>query len=256
MLKAALALGAHVPVFPLGRWSKIPLIPKSQGGNGCLDATRDPRQITEWWSEHPDANIAIATGHSFCVLDIDNWNAEQYAAAKGLPTTVTSSTPHGSHRLYRKPPDMIVGNVAGLLGVTGIDRRGDRGYIVAPPSVVACEKENCPQHKPGAPLRYGWAVHGEMTDAPDWLLTAKPRAKGGLFGPHWCRVIEAGIPEGTRHETLKSLFGRVLGPEPPKEVLALLCLSYGESQGLPREEVMSMLRWFGEREGEKHVRRS
>ncbi len=36
-------------VFPLATGEKVPLIAKAQGGNGCLDATRDLAQIAAWW---------------------------------------------------------------------------------------------------------------------------------------------------------------------------------------------------------------
>ena len=59
------------PVFPLKPCDKIPAISKSMGGSGCLDATKDAETIKRWWDEIPDANIGLATGNGFWVLDID-----------------------------------------------------------------------------------------------------------------------------------------------------------------------------------------
>src|SRR5690242_2109256 len=69
---AALAYAGHGwPVFPLKPRDKIPLIPKAAGGNGVHDATTDTEQITAWWTAHPDANIGLAAGVAFWVLDAD-----------------------------------------------------------------------------------------------------------------------------------------------------------------------------------------
>jgi hypothetical protein len=60
---AALAYAAlGWPVFPLRPGDKIPLIPKTEGGNGVHDATTDPDQLREWWDRQPDANIGLAAG--------------------------------------------------------------------------------------------------------------------------------------------------------------------------------------------------
>jgi hypothetical protein len=49
ILEAALAYAAKgLRVFPLAPRDKVPLIPKSDGGNGCLDATTDEAKIRPW----------------------------------------------------------------------------------------------------------------------------------------------------------------------------------------------------------------
>jgi hypothetical protein len=49
ILEAALAYAAKgLRVFPLAPRDKVPLIPKSEGGNGCLDATTDEAKIRPW----------------------------------------------------------------------------------------------------------------------------------------------------------------------------------------------------------------
>ena len=68
-LEAALAYaerGCHV--FPCVPGAKRPLV-----GGGFKAATLDPEQIRRWWTEHPDANIGIATGSisNLVVIDID-----------------------------------------------------------------------------------------------------------------------------------------------------------------------------------------
>jgi len=108
--------------------------------NGCKDATTDTAQIKKWWGMWPKANIAIATGliSGIVVIDIDTDHGgeeslqtaiENYGS---LPDTWESLTGGGGrHLFFRCPPDGI-GNRGGFL--TGVDLRGDGGYVVAPPS--------------------------------------------------------------------------------------------------------------------------
>jgi Bifunctional DNA primase/polymerase, N-terminal len=71
--------------------------------HGCKDATTDPQQIEQWWTDHPDANVAIATGASsgLMVLDLDPRHGGQLtldeleATYGGLPETVVSFTGGG-----------------------------------------------------------------------------------------------------------------------------------------------------------------
>ena len=247
MLAAALAIAQHHPVFMLSPRSKIPLIPKAHGGSGCLDAIRAPEQIREWWDEYPDANIGLAAGHNLIVLDLDNPKAEQRAVDLGMPTTVTAHTPHGSHRFYRKPPDMIVGNAAALFGVRGIDRRGDHGYVAAPPSVVTCQRENCKQHKSCELLGYHWALGGPMADAPAWLLEPKPHGAG----VRKVGSIEGPISPGERHERLVSVCGVAFGSNLPPTWARVFVHGWNVREcdpPLPHDEAESVIQWVAAQE--------
>jgi hypothetical protein len=61
--------------------------------HGVKDATTNRARVLAWWTRHPQANIGLATGHRFDVLDVDGPAGEQairqLAAAHGL----TSSGP-------------------------------------------------------------------------------------------------------------------------------------------------------------------
>jgi hypothetical protein len=67
MLEAALSLAAKgFPVFRLAYKTKSPL----SESHGFYDATTDPTVIIEWFSQGI-YNVAIRTGVTMCVLDID-----------------------------------------------------------------------------------------------------------------------------------------------------------------------------------------
>lgn len=148
-----------LPCRPRGK------IPASR--HGTLDATCDLVTIGQWWHEHPDFNVAIATGRGVFVLDVDGpqgesslWELErQYGR---LPPTPESTTGRGRHLYFRHNKDVTIKNSAGKLGV-GLDVRGEGGCVVAPPS----------NHPNGQ--RYRWSKDRridlvEIADAPDWLL--------------------------------------------------------------------------------------
>jgi putative DNA primase/helicase len=67
-LEAALSYAARGwAIFPLVPGSKKPFGKAHECGapshqHGFKDATTDPAIITAWWTEHPDANIGVATG--------------------------------------------------------------------------------------------------------------------------------------------------------------------------------------------------
>lgn len=138
-------------------------------GRGFKDATTDADTIARWWATDPDSNIGIATGavSGFFVVDVDPRNGgdatlDALEDEHGkLPATVESLTGGGGrHILYRYPAGSAVRS--GKLG-TGLDIKGDGGYIVGPPSLHASGRQ------------YGWEGMSrpgevEIVDAPAWLL--------------------------------------------------------------------------------------
>ena len=130
-----LARNLRWPVFPCGWESKAPTRPKSQGGNGFLDATRDSAEIERLWRRWYGGLIGIATGEvsGIDVLDIDvkheiatKWWT---VASKRIPPTRTYRTRSGGHHVYfRHAPGIC--NTQGKLA-HGVDSRGDGGYAIA-----------------------------------------------------------------------------------------------------------------------------
>lgn len=130
------SVGLHV--FPLRAGSKIPH-PRT---HGCKDATTDSAQILQWWTEIPDSNIGIATGHLVDVVDIDgvvgqqsrtcHWD-DMFAAIDHDKVAVVMTPRPGGMHIY--VPAQGEGNSAGI--VPAVDYRGTGGYVVAPPSVIS-----------------------------------------------------------------------------------------------------------------------
>jgi predicted P-loop ATPase len=210
-------------------WAVFPLIGKRPDGklapNGSHDATLDEAVIRDWWLRNPKANIAIATGMKFWVLDIDTKNAgdetlDEWESEHGkLPPTIQQVTgTRGTHYLFSLPSDFIVSNSQGSLG-QGVDTRGTGGYIVAAPSI-----------HPDTRQSYYWdgldeLENQEILPAPDWLLT-KLRTKQRTGSP---TVIPTKIPKGQQHYHLVSIAGsmRRRGLDYP-EIIAVLAVTNKE----------------------------
>jgi hypothetical protein len=169
--------------------------------NGLTGASNDPKQVEQWWATWPHANIGIATGakSGFIVLDIDEAHGGPESIRKlverhGLfPERVYQRTGGGGWHVLFKHPGIRIGNIqaSDRLG-TGIDVRGDGGYMVAAPSLHISGKK----YKWGTPF-------DSLPDAPHWLIEAlrKPEQSSVQYSSI------ADIPEGQRNNTLTSLAG-------------------------------------------------
>jgi Bifunctional DNA primase/polymerase, N-terminal len=104
--------------------------------HGVKDATCNRARILAWWTRHPQANIGLACGHLFDVLDVDG--------PQGAHAIRTLAATHG---LHSSGPLVRTGGGGWhyYLALTGlgnanpqdlehVDWRGRGGYVVAPPS--------------------------------------------------------------------------------------------------------------------------
>lgn len=132
LLEAALlyaARGWHVlPCLP---GAKLPLT-----GHGWKDATIDPVVIEKWWKEHPDGNVAVATGpSSVVVLDVDGRHGglgalseleEQFQILRAAPRVKTAD---GYHIWF-------AGSVRSkTTGRPGLEIKSLGRYVLVPPSI-------------------------------------------------------------------------------------------------------------------------
>jgi hypothetical protein len=129
--------------------------------HGVRDATCNRARVLAWWTRHPQANIGLATGHAFDVLDVDGpagaHAIQTLAAEHGLVSSgPLVRTGGGGWHFYLAPTGL--GNVRPA-GLEHVDWRGRGGYVVAPPS----------RHRSGH--SYQWAT-GRDLDTPPGTVPA------------------------------------------------------------------------------------
>jgi hypothetical protein len=192
--------GRGWPVLPLAAGSKLPLA----GSRGSRGATLDLDEILGWPA---GVNVAIATGRpsGIVVLDVDRRHngdeslAELEGRLGALPKTLEVRTPGGRHLYFTTSAD--VRNSTGGLG-RGLDIKGEGGYVVGVPSVVAGTV-------------YEW-LPGLRSIAP--LPTALEQPLAVPAEPHdrklppevWAEIVRGGTQEGDRNSTVARLVGHWL----------------------------------------------
>lgn len=127
-----------VPVFPVWSDSKRPAT-----RHGFHDASTDIDQIEAWWSSTSEASLAIPTGQAsgVVVVDVDvHGRVNGYEAATRTKQAALLSgwelvvrTPSGGMHLYYPATDAAEQR-SWQSASSGIDFRGDGGYIIIPPS--------------------------------------------------------------------------------------------------------------------------
>ena len=187
---ALLYAGFGWPVFPCQPGGKQPL--GRLAPNGVHSATTDRETVARWWRACPTANIGLACGVAFWVLDVDADKGGHEALEVledgrhgRLPDTVSSWTGgDGLHLLFK--PNARIRNWVGR-AAPGIDCRSAGGSITAPPSI----------HPNGHQYRWldGYAP-GErpIAEAPAWLVDL-------LDPPRIEPVVVPFVPASTRAAT-------------------------------------------------------
>ncbi len=126
--------------------------------HGLHDATADPAQIVAWWRRWPQANIGLATGARFDVLDVDGTaglQALRQLAEGGLSLSGPLVRTGGAGWHHYLAP-LGRGNAQPIRGLERVDWRGRGGYVVAPPS----------RHATGARYRWLRPLADELPQVP------------------------------------------------------------------------------------------
>jgi hypothetical protein len=143
---------------------------------GVEDATTDPARLAWWWRRYPEANIGLATGWVFDVLDVDGpesgdsvrWSA--VSQLLGLRGPLVRTGGDGWH-FYLAPTGL---RDPGVRGLAKVEWRGRGGWVVAPPS----------RHASGGV--YGWVrdLAAPLPAVPPSLRrrlrTGPPNSRAGL----------------------------------------------------------------------------
>ncbi|MCC5831108.1 MAG: DUF3987 domain-containing protein [Phycisphaeraceae bacterium] len=194
------------PVFPCHPTGHQPLVDK-----GFYAATTNRQQMLLWWSHWPDAAIALRTGEEagIFVVDVDPRHGgdiflEELETEHGpLPRTIECQTGGGGRHIYLKWPGQRVKCSTGQIA-SGIDIKGDGGYVILPPS----------DHKSGK--TYNWPFEHEpgeciIADAPAWLLDRIAESTGASVKQADSNLLTTtdAITEGYRNKTLTSIAGHM-----------------------------------------------
>jgi len=143
-------------------------------------ATKDPQRIEIFWTEHPDANIGVATGEisQLYVLDLDRekpgstqdgrkhfieWQKKrgERCNVENTPVSVTGS---GGNQIFYTCDKPLFNNAAQIYKGYGVDRRGDGGFCVLPPSIHPNGKKYAWKN---SPTRY--SVHRPNIAAVEYM---------------------------------------------------------------------------------------
>jgi hypothetical protein len=144
-------------VIPLQAGKKQPLISWQE----YQERIATLEEIHQWFERWKDANIGIVTGRvsNIIVLDIDGEEGWRVIRDNNfeIPMTWSVITGKGAHFYFKHPG----GEIANFVKVLpGIDLKGDRGYVVAPPSI----------HPSGKTYQWNNDLKLEPANAPAWLL--------------------------------------------------------------------------------------
>lgn len=228
MLEAALRYAKH-------GWAVMPCQPRGKAPatrNGLLDASMELPRVERFWAAHPEHNVAVVTGRrsGVIVLDVDgDVGGESLAALEKaygkLPDTASVVTPRGGSHFYFRHPGPEVKNTTGFPG-TGLDVRGDGGYVLAVPSVGP----NGRRYEPDAQV--------PIADAPAWLLrllTQRQQAiKKGKLPGEWEAMLSKPVTSGNRNSTLTSYVGLLFNQDDRIEVVRAQAHVYNDGRIVPK----------------------
>lgn len=176
-------------LFPCKPGSKIPATT-----HGVYDATDEWVDLTDYFKQHPDANLGLAAD-GLLIVDVDGaenpWLAEHHDEIQSIPC---QRTPRGGYHFFFTLPEgadvQRWRNTVSTLA-PNVDTRTNGGYVVVAPSRTA----------DGA---YQWVTElvdrSRLPSVPDWIGEALRR------GPEHTQPVTLqegeNIEEGRRNQTL------------------------------------------------------
>jgi hypothetical protein len=160
--------------------------------HGLREATTNRARVLAWWTRFPQANIGLACGRLFDVLDLDG--PEAVAALRtfadhhgvglpaGGPVARTGRTQAGWH-FYLAPAGL--GRRSGML--ERVDYQGQGAYVVAPPS----------RHASAQPYRWVRDLDHPLPALPERLRAELERPPARPAAPMLVGLPPAGGPGPT-----------------------------------------------------------
>jgi Bifunctional DNA primase/polymerase, N-terminal len=218
--------------------------------HGLNDASTNREQVQWWWQRFPQANIGLATGHLFDVLDVDGPTGERSMARLSAkhpfgPPGPLVRTGRGGWHVYLAPTGL--GNPKPR-GLEKVDWRGKGGYVLAPPSRHATGRRyhwirDLDTPIPEVPPALRERLERPQPAQPAARPSVRPLAPGHPYGQ---RALEARLAEvaraskGDRNRTLYGaglrLFSLVAGGVLDRAQVEAGLLNAAERSGLLAEE--------------------
>ena len=233
--------------FATSGWPVLPCLPGQKipaTAHGYRDATTDTDQITDWFSRHPDWNLAIATGAPGPdVLDVDDHGpaGNGYPAFRRLDeaglldgAAIYVRTPSGGLHAYFTGSHQRNGH----LPAHHLDFRSAGGYVLTPPSQVDGHPYQLIS-QPGGHAGLDWpAVTRLLHPEPHHQQRArqpKPATRDLSGLARWV----AAQPEGNRNAGLFWAANRALETDPAADLSELA--DAARQAGLPDPEITRTL---------------
>lgn len=247
-----LELGAWV--FPLAHGSKVPLIPKAQGGKGFLDASPDAGMARTFLTNPGQVNYGVVfpDGSDIIVLDLDgggdvarpDWRADwqrlyELHGPPGLSLIVRTPS-DGRHAYYRWRTDLYGPIPPGdeMLGWTV--RKPWKGYLVGPGSIVDSKAYELVGVEHILDLPEPWA-RAALDEKRSTSRVASGTLMVGGKGP-------AQVTRGHRHKYLRDQARHLVGVGLSGEALFAAVMDLNQKMPEPKTEA-DVRRAIGEAEG-------
>jgi hypothetical protein len=175
---------------------------------GWYAATDDKSQIAAWIEEgrqHHD--IGVPTGVFGGLVAIDADTPEGFAKMLERYGEPTYLTKRGGHWLFRHPRN---GKVVSSRVGPGLDRKGDGGFVVVPPSKGRAWTNGIPSldSLPVLPEEF-WSKKKEPTPGERKIKESVKEAAAEVIA-RYVRAIEPNAKDGGRHDHLLHLCGVLL----------------------------------------------
>lgn len=240
-LKAALEyaeLGFRV--LPLKPGTKVPDL-----RHWPEEASTNPAVIKRHWTlsrnrSGKDTNIGIVTGNGLVVVDIDTHHGGEIPSWLDTDTAAVRTASGGLHYYYS-----VAGFVPNSVGrlAPGVDVRGERGQVAAPPSQVAGAGQPTDHGTTKWRGAYVW-LNDKAIKRIDYDLLIPEDQKRDFTGTRREFEYRDEVPVGERNNYLTSLAGYLFAQgESATEVLAGLRTEVTSLGFTPRQgEVESIVR--------------
>ena len=198
---------------------------------GFYAATDDLSQIAAWLEEgRENHDVAVATGvfgNGLVVIDADTREAfEDLRARYGEPTVRTK---RGGHWWFGHPRN---GKVTSSKIAGGLDRKGDGGYVVVPPSKGRTWTNGIPEVKALHVLPTEFWSKGKTESSGERKLPKELKETAAETIARRIREIVPG-PEKGRHDHLRHLLGVLLSREIPDGDAEDICAAAWKKTGDP-----------------------